>query len=1720
MDTGHHFRCYGRAWIEAAMRPRALLLLWSVCALTTPVVASDWAWLESETPTSKNMDTLGPIPAAGAAVPVPAPAPGHREFLSEKTWLNVELAVDRVEKDMPREGLILSYEFQTSSAGQYEIWNRVGYEKARSPFDWRVDQGEWTTIKPEEPTVDLMEIEPWCTVAWLKMGEAEIPAGKHVLEIRLKRVVKEEGYKKNVERISYTSDALCIHKGPFHPNGRFKPDEEWQTANDQQAAVQVFNVAAGDPASGERIETPLSGLWQVCRADEQEVVGRARPTEILPELSNTYWMGIAVPSNKYESKAELRLCHRFIYRTKVKIPAELAGRSFILRFPGVSLLASVHVNGKYCGWTKAPYALWECDVTSAIKPGAVNEICVVVKDTYYSISEKKAGRSCRTYFDTPLCNLSQSSTTACFDFPVGSRAFETVQNSGILSPPSLIVAGTVYVSDAFVQPSVKEKKIALEITVFNGAAAEKKIQVANAVFEPSGGKVEKPFTVKEMTLPAGKDAVLKLDEPWDDPKLWWPDEPNLHYLTTRILIDGKVVDVRKTTFGFREWECSGQQFKLNGIAWPIWSDDTAAGASLEDAVALWKKTDIRMCRLCGAVRYANLDHATALDYLDAHGMIVRRSGIFDGSDANYGRGLADNPELFDNWSLQLKAMVREERNHPSIMIWSLENELAYTNARRLGLSKEVDPKITQTAKDVMALDPTRPVMVDGGNCLSENALPVNGVHHMESFFRDYPEEAYTLSKASIAHEQNVLQGWGRSAWQLLKDRPIFMGEAGSFDGNGPAAYAQFAGEGCFAGWNADTRKGAGIYTRMLAEGYRWNGVAAFHLAASSAQTDGLQNNAYHSVCLFCREWNWTFGSGSDVSRTLKVFNDTRFRDPIEAAWQLTINGKPVVSDKKVFSLQAGEHEEFTIGFKVPTVHARTTGEFVLTCRCDGKEVFREIKSVVVIETNGPEIKMHKTQLVVVDPLGSIKMRLQARQIEFTDAGTIGEIPNSARVIVIGKDVLNAREAAEPRWTALAGSGKRLLVVEQTHPLHFVATPADFAPTTNTGRVAFMENTAHPIFAGLDQPDFFTWSRDQIVYRNAYRKATRGATSLADCDEQLGCSAISECQVNDGLLLLCQMVVGDKLEFDPVAQRLFDNMLAYCADYVSVNKPVAVVMDEGSPAAKLLADTGVTYDKSNDALAALSGGKYDILVAGATPAMLKSLADAPQKVNAFTRRGGWLMLWGVTPEGLSAFNQIVGVEHVLRPFELENVSLPARRDPLLSGLTTQDMAMETGEYIFSWSPDKYRVDDEFNYIVDLNDIAPFCEFPNAKAGDRVAARKAVANWPRNAVNGFMSADAWKLIYYTPTANPNLQLTLPRPEEIVEFDIVLNVHYARALKVNLYLDEDPIPISFATKPFGQRQNFPLDKPRKASRVRIELADFDRATATTGIDNFWICVSRSEEWRNKVKPLLNIGGLLKYQMGLGGIVLNQLLINANESIPENAAKKCRIVTALLRNMNARYAGNRTPTTGNLQFQPLSIDEQCNQHLTKSHGWFDGRKDLGQLPVGRNEFAGVTYEIRDYKSSPVPSCVILAGPGIRGQLPAEIALKAGRKADAIFFLHTFNRAKEWRARWPDENAPTAFKYVVHYADGQSVDIPVLYGEGVDHWITTSPMGLKSAALAWSARFPGDESPDEAAIYQMQWNNPRPDVVIQTIDLMYGLEGSKYGTPALLAITAGTLRP
>ncbi len=1665
--------------------------------------ALPYVWLEAEQPTSENFETN-------------RNGWGNAQYLSEDNWLHFAIQANEAEQKVPEGGLLIGYDFQVDSAGQYEVWGRLGHEMVRAPFEWRIDQGEWDTIDPREDlSVDLMEIARWVEVAWVEMGKLDLAAGKHTLQTRHTVRYQGEGDNKKAQRIIYEADVFCLYKGEFRPNSRHKPDADWQTDRDRAAAEHVFRMPA-KAAAGGRTELDLAGDWQIARYDEEGLVeDRTGPIKSVPGADKLYWSAISVPGDRDAQRHDLVFAHRCLYRARVNVPAEFEGQSFFLDFTEINMLATVFVNGKQCAFHDAPLTGFIADVTDAVRPGEVNEIWVGIKDAYYAISPIRNVSNARFGFNYPLGDMSTSQgMTMDYDYPMKGHT-----RNGITDGVKLVATGQAYTEDVFAIPSVKKKELALEVTVKNPTGQDIALTVENEVVPLDGGPAEKTFAVKQLTVPAGRTAQVDLAEAWAEPHLWWPDDPFQYNVVTRLRAGGQVLDTTATKFGFREWGIDGTRFVLNGVPWQLRANldyYSAREGQAEEAAEWWRQSGQNMFRLRFQAEWAGMSQNGALDFFDAHGVPVRRTcSTFDGQHASYTlattvekdgeRVRVPHTALFEHWRKQVAARVRQQRNHPSVFLWELDNEIIYINTRNFGNLGPVEPEFKKAAEMILAMDPSgRGVSVAGGRALMDQSLPVNGCHYEASATRDYPDMAYGLGSWTDQDRGQV--------WPMALDRPIFLSEEYYANGWQPGKFSIVGGEKCFLG-RAETNDACGLVAKMYSEGYRWQALGGFHYWFGRYGT--AHYSSWQPVLALCREWNWTFGGGETVRRTLMVRNDTRYDDPIEMQWELQVGGKRVAGERKTYSIPPGEGEVVEVSFGVPRVGERTAAQFILTCYRGGKEIWSEAKEAWVIDADAaPKPRVGAGDVVVWDPQGSAAARLKQRGIAFKAVAGPEELPEDFRLLVIGRDALSAREATEQRWYALAAQGKRVLVLDQANPLHYQAVPANFTVTDYVGRVAFSENLKHPVFDGLDQADFFCWSGDHVVYRNAYEKATSGARSLAQCDEFLSCSAVAECTVNEGLMLLCQMVVGEKLADEPTAKRLFDNMVNYALDYRLVRNTTAAVMPAGDPRGKLLADSGLQYTEADDALAAVRGGDERLIIVDGRKETLDKLSANLDDVQQFTEGGGWLMLWGVTPDGLASFNRIVGYDHVMRPFRQEKVTLAAVRDPLISGMSQRDVVLYSGERIFGWMSDEYAADDVFTHVVDLDDIAPFATGPGVGGTASVT-------------NGFTSTDAWKYILYTPMHEdgsvPVLNYELPRRETVIGFSIIPNNHYWLVTKIKLVFDGDEskaqvIELADYDKENNPRQDFEL-APVEAGTITCVPLEWKEMSerAILGVDNLWIRVERPDDFHERVVPLLNIGALVKYPRGEGGIILNQLKVQERETVPVNADKKAAVFSTVMRNLNAVFAGRKVLLPGaGLTYHPISLEGRCNLYLTAERGWPDKERDFSHLPLDRQRFSGVLYEIRDFKTSPLENAIALKGMWGLPTAPEEVTgLAVGRTADALFFLHTFHRKAVWNPRRETDEPPTIFQYVVHYADGKTETVDVKYGRGAEYWRSESPTGLADATIAWTAPFPGDPA-NYAVLYQFQWNNPHPETTIESIDLRYDDEvGGRYGAPILLGVTA-----
>ena len=1635
--------------------------------------ASDAVWIEGEAPSAN------PKPEIFKAQGVE-----HPEFLSGGKWLMGLVEAGAVAQTVPETGLEFDYSFSIAKAGDQQVWARVGFEFARAPFEWRIDGGDWKKAAPGELTSDLYQLGFFCEAGWLNLGESNLTAGEHKITFRLLPSKNEKG---ELQRILFALDAICITEGKFVPNGKFQPGQEWREAMDREAEQNIFQFPAKSAEHKAQAVLKLGGIWQIARHDEQTPGETAAPIPGLPE--NPVWKGIRVPGDKGELRPDMLFAHRVWYRAKVNIPDDWKGNSFYLVFPANNLNTTLLVNGQFMGFDKNPLARLQFDISKAVKPG-INEIAVGIKDAWYGYaSDPNDPMVLRKVWNLPPKFFSSGFQKLVY--PIWNT-----HQSGILGTPELVAAGPAYAADVFVKTSVARKELGVEVTLKNpGAAPLSGELVCEAVNEKSG-EVEFTAPPQAFSLGADKEQVLDFATKWEFPKLWWPDDPNTYRLRTTVNVAGNPVDVKETLFGFREWTIDGVALKLNGVRWQGMSECGIAEAKtpeewlakLHDPKSHYGFGRMWMTDHSGYF-WLGKDAGETLEMMDRGGGVIRRSGHLDGQLVGYEPGIL--PELGKNWLDHLAIWIKGERNHPSIFIWSIENELNFINARNCGRLDIWEPILAKGWEVAQKADPTRPVMIDGGGATRAQTLPIHGDHYSTKAFGNYPQ---------LAYEANADQ----KPWTWDQKRPKFIGEELFAAGINPA-YAYFGGEQVFKG-KSGNRPAVGIAMQVISEGYRWYGITGCDFWQAPSDSDDSQYNSWSLRAVLVRQWDNTFGSGQTAKRTLGIFNNTRFPDPLTLSWKLTVGGKEIASKSSVHNVAPGMDEKFDIELAMPTVKAREEGELVLTLSAAGQEIFRSIKTISVLPPATLTAKIKPGELFVHDPKGKVTPALQAQKIPFTPLNSLVAPPVPGKIWLVGPDALTASDSTSSAFGAYALAGGRVIILEQETPLKYQGlVPAAIPAQENLGRIAFTEDAAHPLLRGLQDKDFFTWEPGEVVYKNAYLKPERGARSLVQCNEALLNSALLTIPVGEGLVTLSQLVVGEKLPTNAVAQTLLANALSYSATYkLELQKTTAAADPQ---LLKVLDSINLQYSAVPDPLAAMSAGK--VAVVSATPANLKSLADNPDKVKEFNDAGGWIVLNGLTPDGLADFNKLVGFEHMIRPFQRERVNLASPRSRWLAGVALSDVALSSSERIFPFQDGTFVASDIFSYIVDLDDIAPFGKW-NKESYNRFGA-------------GFVQADGWKYILNHPAIDAPYVLTFDKPQEVVSWTWDGNTNYDATSQVDVIPDaNETAKRVFEVRENGEATALLVEPPLVATSLAFRHAKHTTTPAKQqngatflGLDNLQLMAKRPADFHARVKPMLNIGGMVEYPRGKGGIILCNLRFKDTEEVPANATKKRSVLASILRNLGSPFGGGKTVIAGaNLDYSPVPVDKQANQFRT-DRGWFgDTAFTLADLPTGEQNFAGVKYDVFEFKTSPVPTCVMLGGPGIPNNPPAEVkGIPIGKKADALFFLHTARIDQKMK---PEEVAAgkkfEMFRYIVHYKDGKEEIVPIFSQVDIGDYKVKTASPLPGAQLAWTKPYAGTEF--SAAVYSKQWNNPRPDMEISSIDMVYGPD--KRGVPALLAITAG----
>ena len=321
------------------------------------------------------------------------------------------------------------------------------------------------------------------------------------------------------------------------------------------------------------------------------------------------------------------------YRKTISIPAGDLGKHIALRFDGIFRNARVWFNGFYMGTEPSGYATQVYDVTEYVNYGGDNLICVRADAT---LEEGWFYEGAGIYRDAWLLKSAAVSVA-----PFGTFVYADLQ-----------------------QPYT-QATIHVETEVNNHSLEPQTAQVTQRLLDGEGREVGRT-SASTLTLQPKQTLSCRQQLSLQNPHLWGVDDPYLYKVETTVTVGGRVTDVYETTTGLRQVEfdaqrgflLNGQPLKLKGVN--MHQDHAGVGAAIPDALQLWRIRQLKAFG-CNAYRASHNPMTPALlDICDREGMLVIDENRLSGINQEHLR-------LLEN-------MIKRDRNHPSVILWSDGNE--------------------------------------------------------------------------------------------------------------------------------------------------------------------------------------------------------------------------------------------------------------------------------------------------------------------------------------------------------------------------------------------------------------------------------------------------------------------------------------------------------------------------------------------------------------------------------------------------------------------------------------------------------------------------------------------------------------------------------------------------------------------------------------------------------------------------------------------------------------------------------------------------------------------------------------------------------------------------------------------------------------------------------------------------------------------------------------
>ncbi|HEY1193676.1 sugar-binding domain-containing protein [Flavobacterium sp.] len=429
------------------------------------------------------------------------------------------------------------------------------------------------------------------------------------------------------------------------------------------------------------------------------------------------------------------------YRKVFTVPANWKNKTVSIEFDGVFKNSEVFINGKSLGIRPNGYISFGYDLTQYLNFGKSNIIAVKIDN----------------------------------DSQPNSRWYT---GSGIYRNVRLVASEKLHVGKwgTFVttpEVSTEKSKVHFEVTIDNDNASAKEFKLVTSIVDAKNVEVANMTSTEKIGAKTSEKKVHNLEV--KQSKLWNTENPYLYKVITKVYEKSKLVDNYETPLGFRYFNFDSEKgFSLNGVPTKIYGvclhHDNGALGAVENIHAVRRKLTLMKEMGVNAIRMSHNPHSLEMMQLcDEMGFIVQDEA-FDVWKKK--KVTNDYHKDWDAWHKQdLEDFIKRDRNYPSVMMWSIGNEIREQfDSSGIAITREL-------AKIVKSLDTTRPVtsaltenVIEKNFIYQSGALDLLGFNYKHEDYKDFPtkfkgqkilasESVSALETRGHYDQSDIIQAW-------------------------------------------------------------------------------------------------------------------------------------------------------------------------------------------------------------------------------------------------------------------------------------------------------------------------------------------------------------------------------------------------------------------------------------------------------------------------------------------------------------------------------------------------------------------------------------------------------------------------------------------------------------------------------------------------------------------------------------------------------------------------------------------------------------------------------------------------------------------------------------------------------------------------------------------------------------------------------------------------